>query len=211
MGPHAIRFLTFPVLTRSGDANTLNFMSVSAPRFVTCLCNTCSGKIEFERAAFDPRNPNVITCPHCGLETQLYLLSESGFRVLPGAPDTIARASGVLPPSPSPGIAAPSSSKNTIAAAPPIIQRPPVSTSQFFHDLCKWGILIWTALCAMGGGYGLFNVFVLKAQDTSRSLNVSPTATSLGIIAGMSIWGIVWCLVAIPGTVLWLITRPPQK
>jgi Holliday junction DNA helicase RuvB subunit len=52
-------------------------MSNTEAEFVTCLCNTCSGKIEFERASFDPVAPAVVTCPHCGLETQLYISKTS--------------------------------------------------------------------------------------------------------------------------------------
>jgi holliday junction DNA helicase RuvB len=50
-------------------------MSDTASEFVTCLCNTCSGKIEFERALFDPEAPASVVCPHCGLETQLCIPS----------------------------------------------------------------------------------------------------------------------------------------
>jgi hypothetical protein len=42
-------------------------------KFVTCHCNSCSGGIEFERELFDPENPAVIECPHCGSETHLYI------------------------------------------------------------------------------------------------------------------------------------------
>jgi hypothetical protein len=48
-------------------------MSQTPPEFVTCLCRSCSGQIEFELALFDPEDPAVIACPHCGVETQLYL------------------------------------------------------------------------------------------------------------------------------------------
>jgi hypothetical protein len=44
-------------------------------KFVTCHCKSCSGGIEFERELFDPENPAVIECPHCGLETHLYIPS----------------------------------------------------------------------------------------------------------------------------------------
>jgi holliday junction DNA helicase RuvB len=48
-------------------------MSDTESEFVTCLCNTCSGKIEFAWALFDPEAPASVVCPHCGLETQLYI------------------------------------------------------------------------------------------------------------------------------------------
>jgi hypothetical protein len=42
-------------------------------QFVTCHCDACAGGIEFERALFDPDNPAIIQCPHCGIETRLYV------------------------------------------------------------------------------------------------------------------------------------------
>lgn len=44
---------------------------------VTCLCNSCPGRITFERARFDPMAPAVVACPHCGQETQLYIPKSS--------------------------------------------------------------------------------------------------------------------------------------
>ena len=82
------------------------FMSETQSEFVTCLCNTCQGKIEFERASFDPSTPPVVSCPHCGLETHLYIPQSVKIPRLP-------------PPSPSP---ATSSLKDTIATPQPPIQ-----------------------------------------------------------------------------------------
>jgi hypothetical protein len=81
------RFVTFPVLTFSTDANTLNAMHVSAPRFVKCFCQYCDGHIEF-----DAKNAGeIVACPHCGLETKLYVPQIP----LPGPP------LAEIPPSPS--------------------------------------------------------------------------------------------------------------
>lgn len=38
------------------------------PQFVTCLCQVCSGKIEFDAS----HAGESVACPHCGLETTLY-------------------------------------------------------------------------------------------------------------------------------------------
>jgi len=35
----------------------------------TCTCNTCSGKIEFERS----QAGQTIQCPHCGIDTVLFI------------------------------------------------------------------------------------------------------------------------------------------
>jgi ribosomal protein L40E len=47
---------------------------------VTCLCNHCSGHIEFEEAQFDAQ---TISCPHCGMDTVLYIPSVA--RRMPGS------------------------------------------------------------------------------------------------------------------------------
>lgn len=46
---------------------------VDPPSVVRCRCNTCSRSIKFDSIDFDPRNPAKIACPHCGIETTLYL------------------------------------------------------------------------------------------------------------------------------------------
>jgi rRNA maturation protein Nop10 len=38
-----------------------------------CKCNVCSQLIEFNEDGFDYRNPPTINCPHCGMETKLYI------------------------------------------------------------------------------------------------------------------------------------------
>ncbi len=49
-------------------------------RFVTCPCQHCSGKIEFDANQFDPTGSaggmttgQTVPCPHCGLETILFV------------------------------------------------------------------------------------------------------------------------------------------
>ena len=44
----------------------------TAPRFVTCPCQYCSGKIEFDANQLDAENPTA-PCPHCGLETIIFV------------------------------------------------------------------------------------------------------------------------------------------
>lgn len=41
----------------------------------SCKCNACSGEIQFNEDGFDYRNPPTATCPHCGLDTLLYIPS----------------------------------------------------------------------------------------------------------------------------------------
>jgi len=47
------------------------------PIMATCKCNSCSGKIEFNEEGFDYRNPPTVACPHCGLDTLLYIPTTS--------------------------------------------------------------------------------------------------------------------------------------
>src|ERR1700722_4549110 len=36
-----------------------------------CACNTCSGRIEFDASLFQAGS--IVVCPHCGIETALYI------------------------------------------------------------------------------------------------------------------------------------------
>src|ERR1039458_2881126 len=44
-------------------------MESTQPDLVTCSCNNCDGHLQFERQHAGAR----ISCPHCGMETQLYI------------------------------------------------------------------------------------------------------------------------------------------
>ena len=39
----------------------------------TCKRNACSGEIQFNEDGFDSHNPPTVTCPHCGMDTLLYI------------------------------------------------------------------------------------------------------------------------------------------
>src|ERR1035437_91426 len=43
-----------------------------APRYVTCRCQFCDGHIEFDANELAEEN-SIIPCPHCGLETKLFI------------------------------------------------------------------------------------------------------------------------------------------
>lgn len=40
---------------------------------VTCLCQHCSGKIEFDASQLDPLEIITVPCPHCEVETKLFV------------------------------------------------------------------------------------------------------------------------------------------
>jgi|ERR1035438_2696094 hypothetical protein len=48
------------------DAQTL-------PNYVTCPCQYCSGKIEFDANQLDAAENTTVPCPHCGLETIIFV------------------------------------------------------------------------------------------------------------------------------------------
>jgi hypothetical protein len=41
--------------------------------FVACPCQNCNGKIEFDASLF--QTGTMIACPHCGMETALFIPS----------------------------------------------------------------------------------------------------------------------------------------
>ncbi len=71
-------------------------MSDTESEFVTCLCNSCSGKIEFDRTLFDPEAPAAVECPHCGLETVLYVPGRDKIRPAAAPPSTCKLESDLL-------------------------------------------------------------------------------------------------------------------
>ena len=49
----------------------------TAPNYVTCPCQHCSGKIEFDANQLDPAEKTTVPCPHCGLETTISVPKEA--------------------------------------------------------------------------------------------------------------------------------------
>ncbi|MGB8370997.1 MAG: hypothetical protein ACLPYZ_10870 [Limisphaerales bacterium] len=43
-----------------------------APRYVVCNCQHCDGHIEFDANKFAEEN-NLVPCPHCGMETKIFI------------------------------------------------------------------------------------------------------------------------------------------
>jgi TPR repeat protein len=52
--------------------------AVTAPRYVTCPCQYCSGKIEFDANQLDSAENTTVPCPHCGLETIIFVPKQQG-------------------------------------------------------------------------------------------------------------------------------------
>jgi hypothetical protein len=45
----------------------------TAPNYVACSCQHCSGKIEFDANQLDLAENTTVPCPHCGLETIIFV------------------------------------------------------------------------------------------------------------------------------------------
>src|SRR5208283_5867165 len=61
------------------------------PHYVTCRCQSCDGHIEFDASQLAEEN-SVIPCPHCGLETKLYISQNA--TILAGTNPTTVRREG---------------------------------------------------------------------------------------------------------------------
>jgi hypothetical protein len=85
----------------AGHDRTFGINLSAMPAFVTCRCHYCDGHIEFDASSAG----EAIPCPHCGLETTLYVPQTP----LPGPPVTGS------PPSPSTVSQAPVESKRRVS------------------------------------------------------------------------------------------------
>lgn len=68
----------------------------TAPRYVTCSCQHCSGNIEFDANCLPEGETRTAPCPHCGLETTLFLTDER--RMPPPIPPMLRQGETQLDP-----------------------------------------------------------------------------------------------------------------
>ena len=87
-------------------------MSETAPRYVSCPCQICSGRIEFDANQLDPAEKTTVPCPHCGMETIIF-----------------------VPPEPTPLVIPPPIIPSDIPAEPPRLD--PEDASQFDADMIE--------------------------------------------------------------------------
>ena len=59
----------------------------TAPNYVTCPCQHCSGNIEFDANQLDGAEYITVPCPHCGLETALFVIEKKTPSANPDALD----------------------------------------------------------------------------------------------------------------------------
>jgi hypothetical protein len=60
-----------------------------APRYVVCDCQYCDGHIEFDANEFAEEN-SIVPCPHCGLETKIFIPISQAEKVPPKLPSSVA-------------------------------------------------------------------------------------------------------------------------
>jgi hypothetical protein len=60
-----------------------------APRYVVCDCQHCDGHIEFDANEFAEEN-SIVPCPHCGLETKIFIPISQAEKVPPKLPSSVA-------------------------------------------------------------------------------------------------------------------------
>jgi hypothetical protein len=58
------------------------------PRYVTCRCQHCDGHIEFDANEFTEDN-SIVPCPHCGLETKLFITASQTGKVSTELPSPV--------------------------------------------------------------------------------------------------------------------------
>jgi putative phage-type endonuclease len=64
------------------------------PRYVTCRCQHCDGHIEFDANEFTEDN-SIVPCPHCGLETKIFIPASQTEKVSTELPPSVASPNAV--------------------------------------------------------------------------------------------------------------------
>src|ERR1039458_6580607 len=65
-----------------------------APRYVVCNCQHCDGRIEFDANEFAEEN-SIVPCPHCGLETKIFIPILQAEKVSTELPSPVASPNAV--------------------------------------------------------------------------------------------------------------------
>ena len=65
-----------------GTFHESNKQQTNEPRYVTCHCQHCDGKIEFDANLLAAEN-SIVRCPHCGEETEFHIsnVDDSPFKI----------------------------------------------------------------------------------------------------------------------------------
>src|SRR5579859_3471534 len=128
---------------------------VPSSELITCRCNVCDGHIQFERE----HSGSTVTCPHCGMETQLYA--------------SHAPVAALLPP--------------LVPQAPPRVA-PGVSADDYVF-LYEGGIIVTkTRFMAQGQTFSLANITSVSPHKIPAS-HVGALCLGIGalLVAGLGI------------------------
>ena len=68
--------------------------SQPAPRYVVCNCRHCDSRIEFDANEFAEEN-SIVPCPHCGLETKIFIPILQAEKVPTELPSSVASPNAV--------------------------------------------------------------------------------------------------------------------
>src|SRR5271155_5626430 len=60
-----------------------------SPRYVICPCQHCDGHIEFDANEFAEEN-SIVPCPHCSLETKIFIPISEAEKNPPKLPSSVA-------------------------------------------------------------------------------------------------------------------------
>jgi hypothetical protein len=165
------------------EGENMNQSDAPTPNYVTCPCQHCSGKIEFDANQLDTAENTTVPCPHCGLETILFVPPSPTRPVLP---------KNITPP---PTVKTPPTS---------LALKNPKSSLEVVSSLSLIGFFVWTGLCALGACWGIFVTFKGMSEDTSA-------AYGAGATVGLGIWMVVclviWLFGAVPAALIWFMTR----
>lgn len=73
-----------------------------------------------------------------------------------------------------------------------------------FNILTKYVAIVWTFFCAIGLGYGLFEMGSMSIDQTN---DYEMTGVAIGATFGIGMWLIIWGAITIPATVVYFITK----
>jgi len=148
------------------------------PHFVICRCQHCDGNIEFDACDFDKGETRNAECPHCHLETVLFIPQSKP----PLLPKTVI---------PKPTVKTPKSFSEMISI---------LSMIGFFSwtGICGFGFL-WGIFAVAAGE-------AQQPAITSNNTGLQAAGT-IGLFFGFCFWLVIWLLGALPTFLIWFMTR----
>ncbi|HEY1662073.1 MAG TPA: hypothetical protein VGI03_06615 [Verrucomicrobiae bacterium] len=144
-------------------------VSPPVPRYVICRCRHCDGNIEFDANELAEEN-SIVPCPHCGLETKIFIPTLQTENVPTKLP------SPIVPKKPQTQISIPEAWQNTV----PISDKEPPALHKHKRVRFTKGtrIALSSTQCASPTGRELIN---LLGEIVNDGLNTDGLVTEDGI------------------------------